>query len=55
METVARFKGLENSLVIIWGMDDLQTQKSNEVLYLGLSRATSVLKICGSKNSCNQL
>ena len=49
VETVARFKGLESKVVVLWGIDDLHSVKRNETLYVGLSRAKSIVAVCGSK------
>ena len=49
VETVARFKGLESKVVVLWGVDDLHSDKRNETLYVGLSRAKSIVAVCGSK------
>jgi hypothetical protein len=48
VETVARFKGLESLACILWlgqGQADLD---GRETLYVGLSRARSLLAVCGS-------
>jgi len=49
VETVARFKGLESKVVVLWGIGDLHSDKRKETLYVGLSRAKSIVAVCGSK------
>ena len=53
VETVARFKGLESDILILWGLDELPDNEKIETLYVGMSRAKSLLLICGSKSSCD--
>jgi len=48
MDTVSRFKGLESDVVILWGIDDISVDDSKEVLYVGLSRAKSLLYLVGN-------
>ncbi len=55
VETVARFKGLESTVIIVWGFDELRSDNRNEVLYVGLSRAKSVLAICGNQQACKSI
>ncbi|WP_323796858.1 NERD domain-containing protein [Nisaea sp.] len=52
VETVARFKGLETGILIIWGLDLLAKTERKETLYVGLSRAKSILYLCGSRETC---
>ena len=52
VETVARFKGLETEIVILWGLDPLAEDELVESLYVGVSRAKSILYLCGSKANC---
>ena len=49
IETVARFKGLEADILVLWGLDNLPEQERREVLYVGISRAKSMLYLCGSQ------
>lgn len=53
LETVARFKGLEGEILILWGLDDLPAQEKRETLYVGLSRAKSILVLCGIDEACS--
>jgi len=41
--SVHRFKGLESPVVILCELDEKLTYKINEILYVGLTRATSIL------------
>ncbi len=52
MDTVRRFKGLEAPVVILWGLDDVDWERSEELLYVGMSRAKSVLVIVGTNTTC---
>jgi hypothetical protein len=55
VETVARFKGLESDILILWGLDSLPEAEKRETLYVGMSRAKSLLFICGTKATCDQV
>lgn len=55
LETVARFKGLESEVVILWGLDDLPSDERRETLYVGLSRAKSILAFCGRPKTCSDV
>ncbi|MNV57309.1 hypothetical protein D3C71_1496360 [compost metagenome] len=50
--TVNKFKGLESDIVLLWGMDSIDMQEHREHLYVGLSRAKSILVIFGNKQTC---
>jgi hypothetical protein len=52
VDTIQRFKGLESPIVIIWGLDALDLSKHEEVLYVGMSRAKSILVIVGKPEIC---
>jgi len=52
IDTVQRFKGLESSVVILWGLDTLDFAKSNELLYVGMSRAKSLLVVVAKADTC---
>lgn len=43
--TVAAFKGLESEAIIYADIDDLSTEESRELLYVGTSRARSILAV----------
>ncbi len=53
VDTVARFKGLEREVVILWGLDNADLERDRETLYVGMSRAKSALYICGSRDACS--
>jgi hypothetical protein len=55
VETVARFKGLESDILILWGLDELPESEKKETLYVGLSRAKSLLIICASKKTSDHV
>lgn len=48
VDTVARFKGLEAQAVILWVDDDVVDESHLEILYVGITRAKSLLNIVGS-------
>ena len=55
VETIARFKGLESDVIILWGIDNLDKESDREILYVASSRAKSRLFIVGSEAACNYL
>jgi hypothetical protein len=55
IDTIQRFKGLESSIVIIWGLDSIDLSKAQELIYVGMSRAKSLLVVVGNTKSCNWL
>ena len=52
MDTVGRFKGLEAPVVILWGLDGVHWKRSEELLYVGMSRAKSLLVVVGTSATC---
>ncbi len=48
VDTVARFKGLEAGIVFLWGIDELSAAREREILYVGISRAKSILHLVGT-------
>lgn len=52
VDTVARLKGLERAVVILWALDDCSPVHNRETLYVGMSRAKSLLYLCGTQESC---
>lgn len=52
VDTWQRFKGLEASVVFLWGVDELDPENDQEVLYVGLSRAKSRLFLVGQGERC---
>jgi hypothetical protein len=55
VETVLRYKGLEAAVAILWGIDTLREETDRELLYVGLSRAKSVLYLVGNHESCERI
>jgi len=55
IDTIQRFKGLESPIVILWGLDTVDLSQRQELLYVGMSRAKSLLVIVGSAASCATL
>lgn len=55
VDTVARFKGLERAVVILWAFDNCDVGTDRETLYVGMSRAKSVLYLCGSREACDRI
>ena len=52
IDTVNRFKGLEAPIVILWGLDATNIQRSHELLYVAMSRAKSLLVVAGTPVTC---
>jgi hypothetical protein len=52
VETVGRFKGLERGVIILWVDGRGEASDGNEILYVGSSRAKSVLYVVGSSEGC---
>lgn len=55
IDTIQRFKGLESSVVILWGLDTIDITRSEELLYVGMSRAKSMLVVVGTAKTCADL
>lgn len=55
MDTVARFKGLEAQAVILWVDDDIVDESHLETMYVGTTRAKSLLNIVGSQKALKAL
>jgi hypothetical protein len=53
LETVHRFKGLESQIIFLWGLGN--SFGNNELLYVGLSRAKSLLYLVGTHEDCQQI
>lgn len=49
VDTVARFKGLEAQAVVLWLGDEVVDEKQWETVYVGATRAKSLLAIVGSQ------
>jgi hypothetical protein len=52
IDTAQRFKGLESPVVILWGLDAVNLQRSEELLYVAMSRAKSLLVVVGTSITC---
>lgn len=55
IDTIQRFKGLESPIVILWGLDTIDLSQRQELLYVGMSRAKSLLLIVGRNATCAAL
>jgi hypothetical protein len=55
VDTVRRFKGLEATVVFLWLAPVLDEDADRESLYVGLSRAKSILYLVGSEAAINAL
>ena len=55
VDTVHRFKGMEAIIVILWGIDDLDSQRDRETIYVALSRAKDVLFLVGKEGIDHRL
>ncbi len=53
LDTIQRFKGLESQIVILWGLDAIDLSKHSELLYVGMSRAKSLLNIVAKSETCS--
>jgi superfamily I DNA/RNA helicase len=53
--TVRKFKGLERPVVILTGIDDLQTEDEQALLYVGLSRARVHLVVIATSATLDRL
>ncbi len=52
IDTIQRFKGLESPIVILWGLDTIDLSQRQELLYVGMSRAQSLLIVFGTAATC---
>jgi superfamily I DNA and RNA helicase len=55
VDTMARFKGLEREVIILWGFDSTDPSRDRETLYVGMSRAKAALYLCGTREACAKL
>lgn len=55
IDTIQRFKGLESPIVILWGLDTIDLSRNQELLYVGMSRAKSLLVIIGKPETCAKI
>lgn len=54
VETVARFKGLESNILLLWGLDDYDPNRDREDLYVAFSRVKSRLHLFGTLAACRR-
>ncbi|MBX7136111.1 MAG: ATP-binding domain-containing protein [Fimbriimonadaceae bacterium] len=52
VDTIQRFKGLESPVVILWGLDTIDLARCEELLYVGMSRAKSLLLLVARSETC---
>ena len=52
VDTIQRFKGLESPVVVLWGLDTVDLAVNEELLYVGMSRAKSLLVVVGTAATC---
>ena len=55
VDTVARFKGLESQAVVLWLGDEVVNEEQWETVYVGSTRAKSLLCIVGSPHALKRL
>ncbi|MBN5032690.1 NERD domain-containing protein [Stenotrophomonas maltophilia] len=55
VETVGRFKGLESQVVVLWLGDEVVDGAHWETVYVGITRAKSLLYIVGSKRALSAI
>lgn len=55
VDTVARFKGLEAQAVVLWLGDEVVDEEQWETVYVGATRAKSLLAIVGSQKTLKAL
>ncbi|UCA45435.1 UvrD-helicase domain-containing protein [Pseudochrobactrum sp. XF203] len=55
VDSVAKFKGLERAIIILWGLDASDPVVDRETLYVGMSRAKSMLFLCGTVAACGRV
>lgn len=54
LTTVKRFKGLESDIIFLWGLDFMNKDEFEKHVYVGASRAKSILIIVGNYNVCEK-
>lgn len=55
IDTIQRFKGLESPVVILWGLDAIDLARSEELIYVGMSRAKSLLVLVARLETCSAI
>lgn len=54
VDTIARFKGLDRTIIFLWLDNDVDAGIHRELLYVGMSRAKSRLFLVGSAKACKK-
>ncbi|MES2784723.1 MAG: AAA family ATPase [Pseudomonadota bacterium] len=52
VDTVARFKGLESAVVMLWPGDEVASAEQGEMVYVGTSRAKYLMHVVGTAKAC---
>jgi hypothetical protein len=52
VDTVARFKGLESPVVILWIGEEVTAAEEGDTVYVGTSRAKYLMHVVGSTKAC---
>lgn len=55
LESVERYKGLEASIIFLWGLETIPADKYRELLYVGISRAKHRLYLVGADAACRAI
>ncbi|MBK6366756.1 MAG: ATP-binding domain-containing protein [Polaromonas sp.] len=55
VDTVSRFKGLESQAVVLWVGDEVVDEERKETMYVGVTRAKSLLAVVGSNRVLKKL
>ena len=55
VDTVARFKGMEAQAVVLWVGDEVEDENQWEMVYVGTTRAKSLLAIVSSQKMAKTL
>lgn len=55
VDTVSRFKGLESHAVVLWVGDEVVDEERKETMYVGVTRAKSLLAVVGSNRALKKL
>jgi len=55
VDTVARFKGLESPVVMLWIGEEVSAAAEDETVYVGTSRAKHLMHVVGSSAACTAL
>ena len=53
VDTVMRYKGLESEIVFLWSLDGVITDTLDDLIYVGASRAKSILYLAGKEEICD--